>query len=105
MSSNKRLEMLEKLTASGKADSFAWYALALEYKKADRTDDAHGIFTQLREKDPDYVPMYLMCGMMLVDLGRGDEARDWLETGMVKARAKGDTHALSELEGVLAQLG
>ena len=29
---NKRLEMLEKMTNSGQADSFAWYGLAMEYR-------------------------------------------------------------------------
>lgn len=103
--SSKRLQMLEKMTASGKADSFAWYALALEYKGLDNVEDAHATFVKLREQDPGYVPMYLMCGTMLIDADRRDEAREWLETGIEKARAKGDTHALSELEGALGQLG
>jgi hypothetical protein len=49
--------------------------------------------------------MYLMCGQMLVEAGRRDEARTWLEAGLAAARAKGDTHAYGEIEGVLAQLG
>lgn len=102
---SKRLQMLEKMTASGQADSFAWYALALEYKGLDRVEEAHATFVKLREQDPGYVPMYLMCGTMLIDADRRDEAREWLETGVEKARAKGDTHALSELEGALGQLG
>jgi len=102
--SSKRLEMLEKMTASGQADSFAWYALALEYKGMGRIEDAHATFTKLREKDASYVPMYLMCGTMLIDAERRDEAREWLETGIEKAKAKGDMHALSELEGALRQL-
>lgn len=103
--SSKRLEMLEKMTASGQADAFAWYALALEYKGFGRIDEAYATFTKLREQDAGYVPMYLMCGTMLIDEGRRDEAREWLETGIEKARAKGDGHALSELEGALGQLG
>ncbi len=31
MAQEERLEMLEKVTASGEADAFAWYALALDY--------------------------------------------------------------------------
>lgn len=103
--SSKRLQMLEKMTASGQADSFAWYALALEYKNETRIDDAYATFTKLREQDPGYVPMYLMCGTMLIDAERPDEAREWLTTGIEKARAKGDSHAESELEGALGQLG
>lgn len=102
--SSKRLEMLEKMTASDQADSFAWYALALEYKSLGRIDDAYATFVKLREKDASYVPMYLMCGTMLIDADRRDEAREWLEAGIEKAKAKGDMHALSELEASLHQL-
>lgn len=103
--SSKRLQMLEKMTASGKADSFAWYALALEYRNLGRIDDAYAIFVKLREQDPGYVPMYLMSGTMLIDADRREEAREWLVLGIEKARAIGDGHALSELEGALGQLG
>lgn len=98
---SKRLEMLERLTGSGKADAFTWYALALEYKSAERIDDALSTFETLRTQDPDYVPMYLMAGSMLVDVGREDEARRWLEEGMTRASTKGDTHAHDEMEALL----
>ena len=48
--------------------------------------------------------MYLICGQMLLNMGRANEAREWLESGMIQARAKGETHALSELEQVLEQV-
>lgn len=102
--SSKRLAYLEQVTQSGKADAFAWYALALEYKGLGRADDALATFRALRERDSAYVPMYLMCGTMLLDAGKADEAREWLEAGVVEARAKGDSHALSELQGALATI-
>src|SRR5690606_25800850 len=37
---NKRLSMLEKLTASPAADAFAWYGLAMEYRNEQRIEDA-----------------------------------------------------------------
>lgn len=101
---NKRLEMLEKLTSSGKADSFAWYALALEYKKEKNFDRALATFQKLRELDADYVPMYLMAGQMLMELERGSEAVPWLQQGLQKARALGDTKAAGELEHALADI-
>lgn len=102
---SKRLAYLEQLVASGKADSFARYALALEYKGAGRVDDALAAFEALRASDPSYVAQYLMSGTMLADAGRRDEARAWLEAGLAAARAKGDAHAASELEGALSSLG
>ena len=101
---NQRLESLEKLTSSDKADAFAWYGLAMEYKAAGRIDDAERAFTTLREKHPDYVPMYLMAGSMLVDAGRGDDARGWLEEGMERATAAGNAHARDAMKGLLAKV-
>jgi hypothetical protein len=100
--SDKRLAMLEKMTASGTADSFAWYALALEYAGRERIDDSLGAYQKLRDKDPGYVPMYLMCGTMLLKAARVAEGRAWLTDGIAVARAKGDTHALGEIESALA---
>jgi predicted Zn-dependent protease len=94
--------MLEKMTAGGAGDSFAWYALALEYAGLSRVDDALTTFKALRERDPSYVPMYLMCGTMLQKAQRAAEGREWLLAGIEAARAKGDSHALSELESALA---
>lgn len=100
----KRLAFLEKVTAEGSADPFAWYGLAMEYRKLERWDEALQAFTTLRTRNPDYVPIYLMCGQMLEGLGRKDEAREWFEQGIARARAKGDAHAASELESALAAL-
>jgi predicted Zn-dependent protease len=104
MPSEKRLEMLEKVVASGHADSFALYGLALEYQAFGRTDDALRTFKTLRGRDPSYVAMYLMCGTMLTRAGRPGEAREWLESGILQARTKGDQHAQRELETALEGL-
>ena len=101
---SKRLAYLEKLTSEGKADSFAWYALGLEYAGLERVDDALGAFKSLREKDPRYVAMYLMCGTMLAKHGRSGDAREWLEQGQMVAKDAGDTKALGEISDALANL-
>ena len=101
---NKRLSFLEQHCAAGNADSFAFYGLAMEYRKEGRIDDAMATFSKLKDKDADYVPMYLMAGQTLIDAGRSAEARIWLENGISVARRKGDGHALGELESALASL-
>jgi tetratricopeptide (TPR) repeat protein len=101
---NKRLAFLEQHIASGAADSFAFYGLGMEYRKEGRIDDAIGTFTQLKEKDPDYLPLYLMAGQTLIDAGRGAEARSWLEAGIAVATRKGDGKTLGELESALASV-
>jgi tetratricopeptide (TPR) repeat protein len=101
---SKRLAVLEKMTSAGATDPFAWYGLALEYKSLGRSEDAVATFVKLRALDPAYVPQYLMCGSLLIDLGRPEDAREWLTEGVTTARAKGDAHALSELTDALARL-
>lgn len=99
---NKRLAFLENMTASGKADAFAWYGLALEYRREGRMSDALATFAKLRGLHAGYLPMYLMAGQILTDEQRRDEAREWLEAGITLARAQGNSHALGELESALA---
>jgi predicted Zn-dependent protease len=101
---SKRLAMLEGMVAKGSTDPFAWYALAMEYSTAGRTDDALGTFTKLRTLSPSYVPMYLMCGQLLVKAGRKAEGREWLAAGIAAAQAAGNTHALSELQSAFGEL-
>jgi predicted Zn-dependent protease len=104
MTVNKRLAYLEKVTSEGSQDPLAWYGLAMEYRKLGRIDEALQTFTTLRSFKPDYVAMYLMCGQMLEEASRRDEAREWLESGLVQAREKGDAHAASEIESALGLL-
>jgi predicted Zn-dependent protease len=99
---NKRLTMLESLTQSGKADAFAWYGLALEYKREGRSADCLATFQKLRELHPEYLPMYLMAGQVLLTEERTDEAKSWLKAGIVVAQQQGNAHALGELESALA---
>jgi len=100
---NKRLEYLSKLVQGGTADSFAHYALGLEYKKEQQLDAAIETFAKLRAKDPQYLPMYLMAGQLLVSLGRLPEAQAWLQAGIEVAKAQGSSQALGELQAELAQ--
>jgi tetratricopeptide (TPR) repeat protein len=105
---SKRLEFfLRQTTAEGPAkdDAFAWYGLAMEYRALLRQDDALAVFEKLRSRSPHYVAMYLMCGQMLEQMGRVDDARSWFNAGIEAARRTGDGHALSELEAALAGLG
>jgi predicted Zn-dependent protease len=102
---NKRLAFLEQTTSSGSADSFAFYALALEYRKEQRYEDAERTFRTLRDKDPSYLPAYLMAGQTLIEAGRAADARVWLLAGIELARSKGDQKTLGELESALADAG
>ena len=101
---NKRLEMLENLVAKGHADSFAHYALALEYRKAGRSDEALSLFERLRQKDPDYLAMYLMAAQTLFERQQREAAKPWLEQGLSLAERKGDGKAQAELQALLDEI-
>jgi predicted Zn-dependent protease len=94
----KRLLFLEDLVKSGKADSFARYGLAMEYRKLGRLKEAATVFDDLLQSSPDYLPQYLMAGQLLVELEQVGAARQRLEAGIALARKLGNHHALSELE-------
>lgn len=100
---NKRLAMLEQLTASPAADAFAWYALAMEYRNEGRIADALRAFETLRSSHPEYLAQYLMAGQLLIDDNRLQEARPWLSEGLALAKVKNDSKAISELESALEQ--
>jgi len=102
--SSKRLEFLLKMTGAGAADPFVWYGLAMEYRSLERNEEALATFEKLRERSPDYVPMYLMCGQVLEAMGRPADARAWLTAGVEAAGKKGDAHASSELQAALEAL-
>ncbi len=101
---SKRLMYLEKVTSEGSKDPFAWYALANEYNSVGRPEDAIRTFESLRTLDPSYVPQYLICGQLLANLKRPDEAKVWLNQGLEVAQRVGNNHALSEITNVLATL-
>ena len=99
---NKRLAVLEQMVTSGKADSFAYYGLGMEYRRMGRFAESDVTFEKLRERDPGYLPMYLMVGqVLLTDLGDPEKATEWLQAGIALAREKGDMKALGELEAAL----
>lgn len=100
---NKRLAMLEKMTATGNADAFGWYGLAMEYRNEGRHDDALRTFETLRERFPDYLAQYLMAGQTLLTMGNPSAAVVWLRQGIEVAQAQGNAKALSELQSALEE--
>jgi predicted Zn-dependent protease len=100
---NKRLEMLEKITSSGQGDAFAWYGLAMEYRRLDRPGDALAAFDTLRAEHPDYLAMYLMAGQVLLEQNNPTQAKTWLEQGLELAQRTGDSKATGELQDALGE--
>jgi thioredoxin-like negative regulator of GroEL len=99
-----RRDMLEEFVAQDPDDSFSRYALALEFEKESRVEDA---LPQLREviaRDPSYVAAYYQLGKLLAQVGQIEEARDVYRRGLDAAMASGDHRARSEMQEALDNL-
>src|SRR5437879_4155743 len=99
-----RVEQLRRFADARPDDPFPRYALALELKSKGEAQSAAQELESLVAKKPDYLPAYLMLGMLLQALGRAEAARAALSAGQEVARAQGNAHTLSELTTALEQL-
>jgi tetratricopeptide (TPR) repeat protein len=105
MPSASRLEMLTQFLEQNPGDAFARYGLAMEYSNAGQTEQALAEFNKLLELHPDYTNGYFMAAQALERAGRTAEAKSMLEKGVEAARRTGNKHALSEMTGMLEELG
>lgn len=99
-----RIEIFEETIRNSPTDSFAHYALAMEYEKAGRFDDALAMHQRIVGFDPGYVPAYQMCGQLFMRLGRSDEARKILQLGLEKATKNGNLRATNEIQALMDEL-
>jgi thioredoxin-like negative regulator of GroEL len=99
-----RREILEEFVARKPGDAFSRYGLALECMNAGDAGAANQHFRALIERNAEYVPAYLMYAQLLVRESRGEEARAILSSGIAAATQKGDQHARTEMEALLAEI-
>jgi Tfp pilus assembly protein PilF len=99
-----RIEILKGFLQEEPKDSFSRYALALEYVKANRNDEARREFEIVRDNDPDYVATYFQLGQLYRSMGLKHEAEKTFRSGIIAAGKVGDPHTQSELEGALEML-
>ena len=99
-----RIAMLSEILAENPDDAFARYGLAMEYAKTD-VDRAMQEFEILLAKHPDYTAGYFMAAQTLAAASRVDQAKEMLSKGIETAKRSGNSHAESEMEGMLAELG
>ena len=99
-----RIEVLRGFLNDNPDDSFSRYALALEYIKLGRNDEALREFESVVKNDPGYVATYYQLGQLYQKLGQKHEAEKTLRTGITVAAKAGDEHTRSELEAALEAL-
>ena len=97
--------MLNEILTQNPNDAFARYGLAMEYSNRGEVETAMTEFGKLLAAHPDYTAGYFMAAQTLAKASRVDEARKMLADGIASARRTGNAHALSEMEGMLAELG
>ena len=91
-------KLLEYIKQNGK-DSFLQHALALEYIKIDRDEEARNVFNELLLREPTYVGSYYHLGKLLERSGNFEKAIKIYERGMQEAKKAGDMHSYNELMG------
>jgi tetratricopeptide (TPR) repeat protein len=100
-----KIAMLTEILKQNPADAFARYGLAMAYAAEGKSEDALREFAETIERNPDYVPAYQMSAQELLKAGRADEARSRLQAGLAACERTGNSHAASEMGGMLDEIG
>lgn len=100
-----RIAALSEILDQQPDDAFARYGLAMEFAKLGDVERALAEFGRLLSAHPGYTAGYFMAAQTLAGAGRIEEARRMLQDGIASARRTGNTHAESEMESMLADLG
>lgn len=102
--SQKRL-MLEASLADDPRDAFLRYGLALQCLREGDTEEGRERLKSLIADHPETsIASYQQLGQSFAETDELEHARYWLELGIEKARKSGDSHAASEMSGLLDTL-
>ena len=100
----ERIEKLKAFLTQNPSDSFLQHALALEYMKLNRDEDARKEFENLLARDEKYVGSYFHLAKLLERLGKKEEAIACYEKGLHITKEAGDNHAYNELQAAYEDL-
>ncbi len=99
-----KLAGLREILALDPKNSFARYGIAMELAGRGEIEAALREFDTLLANDPEYTAGYYMSAQTLSKSGRTAEAIERLKTGIGCAARNGNSHALSEMQGMLDEL-
>lgn len=99
-----KISGLKEILALDPKNSFARYGIAMELANRGEIEAALSEFTTLLGNDPDYTAAYFMSAQTLTNAGRVPEAIERLKAGISCAARAGNSHALSEMQGMLDEL-
>jgi len=100
-----RIAMLNEILTANPNDAFARYGLAMECSNSGEVERALEEFGKLLAAHPDYTAGYFMAAQTLAKAERTEEAKTMLNDGIRSAERTGNSHALSEIEAMLGELG
>jgi Tfp pilus assembly protein PilF len=100
----ERSEQLKSILTQDPKNTFARYALGMEYSSAGETDLALREFRTLLEVDANYANAFFMGAQALQQVERIAEAMQWLRDGIACANRIGNRHAESEMQTLLEEL-
>jgi tetratricopeptide (TPR) repeat protein len=95
--STDRLAQLRGMLAEEPNDAFLRYAIALELKRAGKMEEAADDLERLLKAEPKYIACYYQLALILIDLGRTQEAMHVCEAGSLQCITTGDRKARAEL--------
>lgn len=100
----ERIQSLKKVLETDPNDTFARYAIGLEYLSANELNDAKNIFDEVIALDPNYAAVYYQLGKTYELMGDESSAKKIYEKGIYVAASQSDDHTKSELEQALNDL-
>jgi predicted Zn-dependent protease len=100
-----RRQMLEQSLAVDPGDTFIRYGLAMQCLREGDVDEGRERFLSLIGDHPDdQIAAYQQLGQSYAETAEKDAAIAMLQTGIAKARTRGDWHAASEMEQLVSSL-
>ena len=99
-----RIEKLLEYMKTADKDSFLQHALALEYIKIGKDEEARRLFNEILKREPTYIGSYYHLGKLLERVGDFDRAIRVYKRGMEEAKKAGDNHSYNELVGALEDI-
>ncbi len=102
--SSQRIENLKQILAADPDDTFARYALGLEYISSGEVNTAIEMFEEVKTLDPSYTAVYYQLGKAYELNGDEQSARKIYEKGVYVAASQNDYHTKEELEQAINEL-
>ena len=100
-----RRQRLEQSLAEDPGDTFLRYGLAIQCLREGDVDEGRERLRSLIVDHPDdQIVAYQQLGQSYAETGETEAAMTVLQTGIVKARARGDWHAASKMEQLVDSL-